>query len=615
MKMISRCELLNNRVIMNYSSLQKLYCNYSQQRSSSYLKPERIFILIEKKHQLFFLMLAIISSYILLMFILLWLGDFKEQDSYRNLDSYIQVSIKHPDGSITDYPGNDFSIVHKGDEVTAVIHLPTKLYMRDSALCFHVNNSIMNLYYQKQILYRYGLEPAIKGEQIGSVYARVPIPEEAWGKELRLVCKVQEDTAYSSIHDVYVMEKINSLRYFLLSGTAGYMIFSTLLIFCTLGFIFLLFVKKRPIIYEGMLICSFCIAFSLWFLGYHGFLNLISIRWSFNNNAEYVGLFLFPPLFFAYLYKKELPGIHKRILGGLALGAGILFAGATCLNFLTENYHYVKFLQMQHIWLTAGILMTIILDLSAKHHHSDADLILRYGMLFFILTLCFELVIYNMDKYFGTHIRTLFCNLSAIGMLVFIVTMMMHYVLRIMNYVLIRKEHDMLEKLAYTDQLTKLSNRTACFQYFSTIQKNQDYALCFFDLNGLKKVNDLLGHELGDQFIITFANILHKVFAQAGRCFRMGGDEFIAVIAHEQHHPVGHLIEDLILEIDAFNASNKQPFQLSASWGVCKNDLFHPLDIQELMNQADEKMYQNKIAYKKAHAEDYSEDRTFLRDV
>ena len=131
----------------------------------------------------------------------------------------------------------------------------------------------------------------------------------------------------------------------------------------------------------------------------------------------------------------------------------------------------------------------------------------------------------------------------------------------------------------------------------------------------MKKVNDLLGHELGDQFIITFANILHKVFAQAGRCFRMGGDEFIAVIAHEQHHPVGHLIEDLILEIDAFNASNKQPFQLSASWGVCKNDLFHPLDIQELMNQADEKMYQNKMAYKKAHAEDYSEDRTFLRDV
>ena len=53
-----------------------------------------------------------------------------------------------------------------------------------------------------------------------------------------------------------------------------------------------------------------------------------------------------------------------------------------------------------------------------------------------------------------------------------------------------------------------------------------------FDLNDLKKCNDTYGHDYGDQYIMMASEILKKLFALDGKCYRIGGDEFCALVPY-----------------------------------------------------------------------------------
>ena len=67
-------------------------------------------------------------------------------------------------------------------------------------------------------------------------------------------------------------------------------------------------------------------------------------------------------------------------------------------------------------------------------------------------------------------------------------------------------------------------------------ETNDSISLIFLDINGLKKINDIKGHEAGDNLIKTAANILKTVFKDS-YIFRAGGDEFVVVIEGEELQP------------------------------------------------------------------------------
>lgn len=91
-----------------------------------------------------------------------------------------------------------------------------------------------------------------------------------------------------------------------------------------------------------------------------------------------------------------------------------------------------------------------------------------------------------------------------------------------------RDKEERLQELSYIDQLTGLNNRHALYQYLQNSDQKQSRSYIFCDLNGLKKVNDLQGHDKGDAFICKAGEVLRKTFDPVP-IFRMGGDEFLAV--------------------------------------------------------------------------------------
>ena len=81
------------------------------------------------------------------------------------------------------------------------------------------------------------------------------------------------------------------------------------------------------------------------------------------------------------------------------------------------------------------------------------------------------------------------------------------------------------------DPLTHLLNR----QVYSTIIEEIKLStlIIMIDANGLKHVNDKFGHECGDKTLQSIAKCIHKVYAEYGWCFRIGGDEFVVILKPE----------------------------------------------------------------------------------
>jgi diguanylate cyclase (GGDEF)-like protein/PAS domain S-box-containing protein len=91
-----------------------------------------------------------------------------------------------------------------------------------------------------------------------------------------------------------------------------------------------------------------------------------------------------------------------------------------------------------------------------------------------------------------------------------------------------RRERE-LERMAYTDHLTGLPNRATLFEEMAT-PSDDDRCLLVLDLDGFKAVNDVAGHEAGDQLLVEMARRLHTVVREDDLVARLGGDEFAVLV-------------------------------------------------------------------------------------
>lgn len=156
-----------------------------------------------------------------------------------------------------------------------------------------------------------------------------------------------------------------------------------------------------------------------------------------------------------------------------------------------------------------------------------------------------------------------------------------------------------LAELAVTDDLTGLSNRRG---FLSQAEARMEIArrsgellaLIFADVDGLKKVNDQYGHEMGSRMIIDTAHLLKQSFRQADVLARWGGDEFVVLLGHGTSDTQDIVLERLQTKISEFNESSSDPYELSVSFGVAAIDLKSETPIEEVIAQADTSMYEQK---------------------
>lgn len=155
-----------------------------------------------------------------------------------------------------------------------------------------------------------------------------------------------------------------------------------------------------------------------------------------------------------------------------------------------------------------------------------------------------------------------------------------------------------LRRLSLVDDLTGLLNRRGFFsmadQHMKIAERsNRELLLFFADLDGLKQINDLHGHQLGDQALRETASILKETFRSSDLIARLGGDEFTVLAIDAPKHNAETIIHRLERNVNHFNANNPQ-FQLSLSIGVARFDPQNSFDLDLLLAQADKALYRQK---------------------
>ncbi|CAK0775308.1 diguanylate cyclase [Gammaproteobacteria bacterium] len=160
-----------------------------------------------------------------------------------------------------------------------------------------------------------------------------------------------------------------------------------------------------------------------------------------------------------------------------------------------------------------------------------------------------------------------------------------------------------LEGIAYYDPLTGVPNRRLLLdrlsQSIAQAQRSERLlAICYFDLDGFKPVNDHLGHDAGDQLLVEMSSRLQSMLRAGDTLARVGGDEFALLLGNiKQANECCDMLERILASIRAPVIIKNQTVSVSASIGVT----LYPLDDAEsgsLLRHADEAMYQAKAAGK-----------------
>ncbi len=130
------------------------------------------------------------------------------------------------------------------------------------------------------------------------------------------------------------------------------------------------------------------------------------------------------------------------------------------------------------------------------------------------------------------------------------------------------------------------------------IESGGDFSLAFFDIDGLKFANDRYGHNEGDFYIKSVADILESIFT-ANNVFRYGGDEFVAVIEDGDEYTVNQKVLISCKEVEKLKEIYKKEYETSISYGLV--DIKAPCNysMEEIIDIADKKMYVYKKKNKK----------------
>lgn len=174
-----------------------------------------------------------------------------------------------------------------------------------------------------------------------------------------------------------------------------------------------------------------------------------------------------------------------------------------------------------------------------------------------------------------------------------------------------------LQRLAHYDPLTKLPNRVLLAdrlqQAMRQVRRLQGaLVVIYLDLDGFKQINDNYGHAVGDQLLVELASRMQAVIRKGDTLSRIGGDEFVAVLLNVAS------LEDSIALCDRLLAAAARPvylgqhrLQVSASLGVSSYPQPEELEPDQLIRQADQAMYQAKLAGKaRYHLFDTEQDRS-----
>ena len=449
-------------------------------------------------------------------------------------------------------------------------------------------------------LYSYGLEEYKNHGLVGSGTHMIPFPDEYMGQPvtIRLTAArngAKLDTHGSAYGDIEAIARSFSQRKGVAMIVSGFLIvFGFMLIF--LQFVFYNKSRFSPdFVIQGLLLLDI----GLFLACYNNLMRFVIRDDITNTYALYITLIFIPYLIYMSQLssrKQTKTAINNIILiADITIAVGLSILNSTGMIYINELSGMICLFVTFHIFFTLlWMLFTGFRKRENEQLYSYATLAsqtVRLGLC--VLTFCclLELIVWKLGLS-----RRLMPESDVRGLIVIPGALVLAgciFIGYFYHCVAITKDADISEKLkdlAYTDKLTGLSNRAHCERVMAKLQSEQkDCLVISLDLDGLKAINDRLGHQSGDRYISGFAELLRESFSDAALCGRMGGDEFIIILEglNRMHCNSG-------LQLLAANVKTADAFDYRYSYGFAGTDEVKDKHLQAVYMLADERMYAMK---------------------
>ncbi|MBR1864209.1 MAG: diguanylate cyclase [Ruminococcus sp.] len=300
-----------------------------------------------------------------------------------------------------------------------------------------------------------------------------------------------------------------------------------------------------------------------------------------------------PILIFAGAFTDSVKSI--RINAGLILTAVNIIGTMTAVLGFGLDYRELLITTHATVIIASGLVISVILTGRRTGERRGSYRYILSGFGIMALSGAIDLIRYyaafNRDNAMFTRIGLMIC-----------VVILAFYELRQLFLISRRSmELEVIERMAHLDGLTGLGNRNAFIEFEKELSQGTEGKCIFvqFDINDLKKVNDTYGHSAGDDHITAATNILKETFGKNSRCFRMGGDEFLAVVTGGNCKERSKVYMDNFNDlVRAYNLENDPPVKLRVAYGMAEYDLGSgdPEDAEKL---ADKRMYECKEKMKR----------------
>ena len=205
----------------------------------------------------------------------------------------------------------------------------------------------------------------------------------------------------------------------------------------------------------------------------------------------------------------------------------------------------------------------------------------------------------EMEDYFTDNIFVLLKDVFIDDAWLFALLAMVSVVIGFLVY-LYMKTYMRTKYYSQYDSLTSVYNRRTGTDKLDEVliaQDRKDFkiSVCFIDINGLKEVNDNLGHKMGDELLLTVADILKSQIRESDFIVRMGGDEFLLVLSRIEPDAAEIVWMRIHTEIERINQEEDRPYIISVSHGVvgCGGENAC-MTTDGMIKRADELMYEEK---------------------
>ncbi len=164
----------------------------------------------------------------------------------------------------------------------------------------------------------------------------------------------------------------------------------------------------------------------------------------------------------------------------------------------------------------------------------------------------------------------------------------------------LRQREEQLRMLSLTDELTGLYNRRGLFalgEHTLRIARRRARGLgvIYVDVDGLKAVNDRFGHAQGDETLRTVADLIRASARESDVAGRVGGDEFV-ILVEDEPAVTADLVQRVRRRVEGANAKGGRSHQISLSLGAVDWEPGDRATLQELIERADQRMFDDKRA-------------------